>query len=81
MFQLNSSDISPNYAGTLFGIANAIANCSGFIAPYVTGEHTTDGVSLTHCFSGEVWSLYSYWLATFSHAVFFLINRKIGLKV
>ena len=37
-FQGNHMELSPNYAGTLMGITNTIANCSGFIAPYVTAK-------------------------------------------
>lgn len=35
--QVNHVDLSPNYAGTLMGITNTVANCAGFLAPYYTG--------------------------------------------
>ena len=31
-------DLSPNYAGTLMGITNTMANIAGFVAPYVVGS-------------------------------------------
>ena len=34
---LSHVDLSPNYAGTLMGIGNTVANCAGFLAPYFTG--------------------------------------------
>jgi hypothetical protein len=40
--QLSFSDLSPNYAGTLFGIGNALACIGGFGAPYVTGMVTQE---------------------------------------
>ena len=33
----NHMELSPNYAGTLMGITNMIANFAGFITPYVAG--------------------------------------------
>ena len=42
--QLNHGDLSPNFSGTLFGISNMLANCSGFIAPYIFGYVTNDSV-------------------------------------
>ncbi|CAG9815232.1 unnamed protein product [Phaedon cochleariae] len=39
----NSQDLAPNYAGTLYGIINAIGSTTGFISPaivgYLTAEH------------------------------------------
>ena len=36
--QSNHMDLSPNYAGTLMGITNTMANIAGFVAPYVVGS-------------------------------------------
>jgi len=36
-FQVNFVEIAPPYAGTLFGLTNAIANVCGFAAPYAVG--------------------------------------------
>ncbi|CAG9774089.1 unnamed protein product [Ceutorhynchus assimilis] len=34
---INHMALSPKYAGTMFGITNAAANITGFLAPYVVG--------------------------------------------
>ena len=47
--QVNHVDLSPNYAGTLFGITNMMANISGFLTPYMTGAITTGNVSHDKC--------------------------------
>ena len=39
---INPQDMSPNYAGTIVGIANTVASCAGFASPIVTG-YLTDG--------------------------------------
>ena len=39
-------ELSPNYAGTLRGIANTFGNTPGFIAPYFVGIMTQDNVSI-----------------------------------
>ncbi|KAK6168048.1 hypothetical protein SNE40_021952 [Patella caerulea] len=36
-YQVNHLDIAPRFAGTLFGITNAIATIPGFLAPLVVG--------------------------------------------
>ena len=36
-FQGNHMELSPNYAGTLMGITNMLANVAGFVTPYVAG--------------------------------------------
>lgn len=35
--QMNHIALSPKFAGTMYGITNAVANACGFIAPYVIG--------------------------------------------
>lgn len=35
--QMNHIALSPKYAGTMYGITNAVSNICGFMAPYVTG--------------------------------------------
>ena len=37
-------ELSPNYAGTLFGITNMVANLTGFLTPYVAGVITNNNV-------------------------------------
>jgi ACS family sodium-dependent inorganic phosphate cotransporter-like MFS transporter 5 len=44
-FQVNFVEIAPPYAGTLFGITNAVANICGFAAPYVVGSLVQGNVS------------------------------------
>ena len=39
---VNHMDIAPKYAGTLMGVANGLAAASGFIAPAIAAELTTD---------------------------------------
>lgn len=36
-FNVTHVDMSPNYAGTLMGITNCVANFAGFLAPYTIG--------------------------------------------
>ena len=38
VFNPNVLDLAPNYAGVLFGIANTVANLTGFIAPQMAGN-------------------------------------------
>ncbi|XP_054716532.1 putative inorganic phosphate cotransporter [Uloborus diversus] len=39
-YMLSHLDLSPEYAGTLMGIANTISNLTGFLAPLVVGSLT-----------------------------------------
>lgn len=41
----NHQDLSPNYAGTLYGIANSIGSSAGFFTPMITAYFTRDGSS------------------------------------
>lgn len=43
---VNHQDLAPNYAGTLYGIANGIGNTAGFITPLVTAYFTQNGVRI-----------------------------------
>ena len=38
-------DLSPNYCGTLFGIANTVGNLSGFLSPLAMGAITNENVN------------------------------------
>ena len=40
----NSQDLAPNYAGTLYGIANCIGSTTGFITPLIVGQLTAENV-------------------------------------
>ena len=40
-------DLSPNYAGTLMGITNTMANIAGFVTPYVVGSIIEGNVRFT----------------------------------
>lgn len=42
---VNHQDLAPNFAGTLYGIANGIGNTAGFVTPLVTAHFTKNGVS------------------------------------
>lgn len=46
-FQVNHTDLSPNYAATLMGITNFFANICGFVTPYVAGAITDHNVRKT----------------------------------
>ncbi|CAK1555783.1 unnamed protein product [Leptosia nina] len=39
----NHQDLAPNYAGTLYGIANAIGSTAGFFTPMITAYFTRNG--------------------------------------
>ncbi|KAJ6642400.1 putative inorganic phosphate cotransporter, partial [Pseudolycoriella hygida] len=41
-FQVNHIDLAPNFAGTLMGVANAVANIFSIIAPLIVGLIVTD---------------------------------------
>ena len=47
MCQVNHVELSPNYAGTLFGMTNMIANLTGFVTPLAAGAITNNDVSTT----------------------------------
>ncbi|XP_041982129.1 putative inorganic phosphate cotransporter [Aricia agestis] len=40
---VNHQDLAPNFAGTLYGIANGIGNTAGFVTPLVTAYFTKHG--------------------------------------
>ncbi|XP_032519232.1 putative inorganic phosphate cotransporter [Danaus plexippus] len=40
---VNHQDLAPNFAGTIYGIANGIGNTAGFITPLVTAYFTKHG--------------------------------------
>ncbi|XP_073961716.1 sialin-like isoform X1 [Choristoneura fumiferana] len=42
----NHQDLAPNYAGSLYGIANAVGSSAGFFTPMITAYFTRDGVRL-----------------------------------
>lgn len=42
---VNNQDLAPNFAGTLYGIANGICSTAGFVTPLVTAHFTKTGVS------------------------------------
>jgi ACS family sodium-dependent inorganic phosphate cotransporter len=41
----NSQDLAPNYAGSLYGIANCIGSTTGFITPLIVGQITANHVN------------------------------------
>lgn len=40
----NHQDLAPNYAGTLYGIANFVGSTAGFFTPMITAYFTKNGV-------------------------------------
>lgn len=42
----NCQDLSPQFAGTLFGIANCIGSITGVLTPYLTSVFTKERVSI-----------------------------------
>ncbi|XP_034239552.1 putative inorganic phosphate cotransporter isoform X2 [Thrips palmi] len=46
-YNINHLDLSPNYASTLFGITNAMANIMSFIAPLVVGAVVSDETNVS----------------------------------
>ena len=45
--QMNHISLSPQYAGTMYGITNSAANICGFLAPYVIGTIINHNETLT----------------------------------
>jgi len=45
-FQVNHMDLSPNFAGTLMGITNTVANMAGFLAPMFVGKMTNNNQTI-----------------------------------
>lgn len=39
------SEFAPDFAGTIFGIANILSMCTGFVAPYIVGVLLDENVS------------------------------------
>jgi len=55
IFNPNVLDLAPNYSGVLFGIANTVANLTGFIAPQMAG-YSIDGNEFTVSGWANVWT-------------------------
>jgi hypothetical protein len=49
-FQVNHQDLSTDYAGTLMGISNTVANIPGVLAPYYVGAITNGNVRVNGIF-------------------------------
>uniref|UniRef100_A0A061QHU2 Sialin n=1 Tax=Cupiennius salei TaxID=6928 RepID=A0A061QHU2_CUPSA len=47
-FNVTHVDMSPAFAGTLFGITNAISNLCGILAPMMVGFFTNDGATIAN---------------------------------
>ena len=45
---LNSHDLAPNFAGTLYGIINTAGTTAGFLAPMVVAYFTKENVREIH---------------------------------
>lgn len=46
--QMNHIALAPKYAGTMYGITNAISNTCGFLAPYAIGLLINGDVSINN---------------------------------
>lgn len=59
---VNHQDLAPNFAGTLYGIANGIGNTAGFVTPLVTAYFTKNGVRLLNFLTNwfVISKIYSY---------------------
>lgn len=44
----NHQDLAPNYAGTLYGIANCVGSTAGFFTPMITAYFTRNGNGFEH---------------------------------
>lgn len=44
-YMVNLMDFAPKYAGTLMGVANGLASCTGFLAPFSVAKLTPNGTS------------------------------------
>ncbi|XP_050666153.1 sialin-like [Leptidea sinapis] len=44
----NHQDLAPNYAGTLYGIANFVGSTAGFVTPLITAYFTRNGDDFDH---------------------------------
>ena len=47
-FMSTHVDMAPNFAGTLMGITNSLANIPGFVAPIVANAFTEGNVSFNY---------------------------------
>ncbi|GFQ95872.1 hypothetical protein TNCT_280301, partial [Trichonephila clavata] len=47
-FNITHVDMSPEYAGTIFGITNAISNVCGIIGPMIVGYFTASGATVAN---------------------------------
>lgn len=41
----NGLDIAPNFSGTIFGLANTVSSCGGYLSTYMVGNLTNGNVS------------------------------------
>lgn len=75
---LNSQDLSPNYAGTLYSIINTAGTTAGFLAPILIAFFTKESVSSTLNINAECFhvntgnkkrlDLLIYFLIIFNHS-------------
>ncbi|XP_046403685.1 putative inorganic phosphate cotransporter [Ischnura elegans] len=63
-YQVNHIDLSPNFAGTLMGITNCIANLMSIVAPLVAGELAPDSSN------ADQWRMVFFVTA----AIYFVLN-------
>lgn len=56
----NHQDLAPNYAGTLYGIANFVGSTAGFVTPMITAYYTSEGVSQVPTYNIHLLTLYKH---------------------
>lgn len=56
----NAQDLAPNFAGSLYGIANCIGSTTGFISPMVVGYLTADHVCIHFAKSSNSKQIYFF---------------------
>ena len=65
----NHIDIAPNFAGTLMGFTNSIANTMGFLAPQIIGKIIDGHVSNNELPSTRIFLLLRIFLSYFQEGV------------
>lgn len=60
-FLTNHLDLAPNFAGTLLGITNSIANLTSILGPLLVGFVVTDSVRFIYIFLNS-YKIYKYFL-------------------
>lgn len=71
---INPMDLSPNYAGTITGIANGISSCTGIIVPSIIGI-------LTPKVRESLWKLIKQWWTICLYILCYSLSTVTGLRM